>query len=147
MQCFFAAKMRTLALVLALAVAARRKCPVLAVDNDPWAVRNTRANARANHLGRFVRAGLSHGFSRVPRAARYDLICANILAKPLVSLAPSVKRHLAPGGIVVLSGLLDRQEARVRAAYRAQGLQMVRRIRVPSKDWGVWPTLVMRRGR
>ncbi len=133
--------------ILALAVAARRKCPVLAVDNDPWAVRNTRANARANHLGRFVRAGLSHGFSRVPRAARYDLICANILAKPLVSLAPSVKRHLAPGGIVVLSGLLDRQEARVRAAYRAQGLQMVRRIRVPSKDWGVWPTLVMRRGR
>jgi ribosomal protein L11 methyltransferase len=133
--------------ILALAVAARRKCPVLAVDNDPWAVRNTRANARANRLGRFVRAGLSHGFSRVPRGARYDLICANILAKPLKSLAPTLARRLAPGGIVVLSGLLDRQEAAVRAAYRAQGLRLERRIRVPSKDWGVWPTLVMRRGR
>jgi ribosomal protein L11 methyltransferase len=132
--------------ILALAVAARRKCPVLAVDNDPWAVRNTRANARANRLGCFVRAGLSQGFARVPRGARYDLICANILAKPLVGLAPAMKRHLAPGGTVILSGLLDRQEARVRAAYRAQGLRLVRRIRVPSKDWGVWPTLVMRRG-
>lgn len=132
--------------ILALAVAARRKCPVLAVDNDVWAVRNTRANARANGLGRFVRAGWSHGFSRVPPAARYDLICANILAQPLVALAPTVKRRLAPGGTVILSGLLDRQEARVRAAYRAQGMKLVRRIRVPSKDWGAWPTLVMRRG-
>ena len=132
--------------ILALAVAARRKCPVLAVDNDIWAVRNTRANARANGLGRFVRAGWSHGFSRVPSGARYDLICANILAKPLVALAPMVKRRLAPGGTVILSGLLDRQEARVRAAYRAQGMRLERRIRVPSKDWGVWPTLVMRRG-
>jgi len=132
--------------ILALAVAARRKCAVLAVDNDPWAVRNTRANARANRLGALVRVGLSHGFARVPRAARYDLICANILAKPLVSLAPAMKRHLAPGGTVILSGLLDRQEACVRAAYRAQGLRLVRRICVPSKDWGVWPTLVMRRG-
>ncbi len=132
--------------ILALAVAARRKCPVLAVDNDIWAVRNTRANAKSNGLGRFVTAGWSHGFSRVPKGERYDLICANILAGPLVALAPTVKRRLAPGGTVILSGLLDKQEARVRAAYRAQGMKLVRRVRVPSKDWGVWPTLVMRRG-
>ncbi|HEY4133934.1 MAG TPA: 50S ribosomal protein L11 methyltransferase [Alphaproteobacteria bacterium] len=132
--------------ILALAVAARRKCPVLAVDNDPWAVRTTRENARANGLGRFVTAGLSHGFSRVPHGLRFDLICANILAKPLMRLAPTVARRLAPGGQVILSGLLDRQEAAVRAAYRAQGLHLAARVLTPSKDWGVWPTLVMRRG-
>jgi ribosomal protein L11 methyltransferase len=60
-------------------------------------------------------------------------------------MAPAIATHLAPDGIVVLSGLLDYQEARVRAAYRVQGLSLVRRFTGRSGDGGLWSTLVLAR--
>ena len=66
---------------------------------------------------------------------------ANILARPLVRLAPDIRRALRPGGLAILSGLLRSQERQVKAAYLSQGFRVARRIH---RD--AWATLVMRRG-
>lgn len=131
--------------ILALAVAAVQRRTVLAIDNDPWAVRTTRDNARLNRLLPWVDVRQGDGLRQIPRTQRFDLVCANILARPLTRMAPAIAAHLAPGGVVVLSGLLDYQEARVRAAYRAQGLGLVRRLTGRSGDGGLWSTLILAR--
>jgi ribosomal protein L11 methyltransferase len=83
-------------------------------------------------------AGLNgHAFAE---RAPYDLVVANILAGPLAALAPAIRRHVAPGGAVILSGLLPEQRTRIVATYRATGLVLVRSMIVDG-----WLTLVMRR--
>lgn len=131
--------------ILALAIAAVQRAPVLAIDNDEWAVRTTRDNARLNQVTRWIDARWGDGLRQVPRTKKFDLVCANILARPLMRMAPAVAARLAPDGVVVLSGLLDYQEPRVRAAYRAQGLSLVRRLTGRSGDGGLWSTLVLAR--
>ncbi len=128
--------------ILGLAAAAHWRCPVAAVDIETESVRVTRFNARRNRLGAYVDAMAGDGY-RTPLARRgrpYDLIFANILARPLIAMAPDLKRALRPGGVAVLSGLLDRQEAAVLAAHRAQGLRLVKRFPV-----GAWRGLLLRR--
>ncbi|MGB5949753.1 MAG: 50S ribosomal protein L11 methyltransferase [Parvibaculum sp.] len=121
--------------VLAIAIARLARCAVLASDIDPVAVRTARENARKNGVGSFVAAVAAAGFGHPALAARapYDLIVANILARPLVSLAPAFRAHLRPGGTLVLSGILRIQEAMVTSAMRAQGLYL--RSRKPMGDW------------
>ncbi|WP_299440390.1 50S ribosomal protein L11 methyltransferase [uncultured Rhodospira sp.] len=128
--------------VLALAAAAQWRCPVLAVDNDAESVRVARHNVRRNGLAAWVRGLRSDGFrdARVRAAGPYDLILANILARPLAGMSRSAAAALAPGGRIVLSGLLATQEARVATAYRRQGLALERRYPIEE-----WMTLVMRR--
>ena len=130
--------------ILAIAMAKAWRREVLAVDIDDEAVRVTRGNARRNSVGRLVRAGAGTGFAAplLRRQGRFDLIAANILARPLVSMAPALARALVPGGAAVLSGLLTPQEAQVIAACRTQGLRLAGRIRVDT-----WSTLVVKRGR
>jgi ribosomal protein L11 methyltransferase len=126
--------------ILALAAAALWQVPVLAADNDPKAVAVARANARGNGLARLVRVVRSDGY-RSPalrRAAPFDLITANILANPLLAMAPDLARHLAPGGVAVLAGLLRRQEQAVLAAHAAVGLALLRRRRL-----GEWSVLAL----
>ena len=124
--------------VLALAMARLWRVPIVASDIDHWAVAVASANSRVNRLHPWVRPVLSNGFANpaLSEGAPYDLIFANILARPLQRLAPQIAAHLAPGGCVVLSGLLAKQDAQVRAAYRAQGLYLVRR-----RQLGEWLTL------
>ena len=83
--------------------------------------------------------GLEH--ERLRARAPYDLIIANILAGPLIELAPSIAEALGEGGSLMLAGLLETQAEQVEAAYMAQGLKP--RFRVTRGDW---PTLVMRKG-
>ena len=124
--------------VLALAMARLWRVPIVASDIDPWAVKVARSNARLNHLHGFVRPVRADGFAHPALAAGapYDLIMANILARPLQRLAPAIAGHLAPGGRVILSGLLAKQDAQVRSAYLTQGLYLIRRRRL-----GEWLTL------
>lgn len=131
--------------ILALAVAAVQHRTVLAVDNDEWAVRTTRANAQLNRLAKWIDVRHGDGLRQMPSSARFDLVCANILARPLIRMAPSVANRLAPGGTVVLSGLLDYQEPAVRAAYGVQGLSLAERLTGRSSDGGLWHTLIMAR--
>jgi SAM-dependent methyltransferase len=110
--------------ILAIAAArADHRCRALAVDNDPLAVAVAADNARRNHVAGRVRALLSEGYAdpAIRRAGPFDLVFANILADPLIAMAEDLRRHLAPGGVAVLSGLLDRQAPRVLAAHRARG--------------------------
>jgi ribosomal protein L11 methyltransferase len=126
--------------VLAIAAARTGSQIVLGTDIDRPSVRIAGENAKLNHArARFYRAsGLSA--RAVASGGPYNLIFANILARPLIGLAPSIASALAPGGRVILSGLLRSQERRVRAAYLAQDLRFERRL---YRD--AWVTLVMAR--
>lgn len=116
--------------VLAIAVARAWHQAVIATDIDPVAVRVTRENAVLNHVRWQIEALTAAGFghAELTRRAPFDLVIANILAGPLIDIAPGMARRLAPRAIVVLSGLLVHQGPRVAAAYRAQGLAL-RRVR------------------
>ena len=112
--------------ILSIAMAKTWRVPVLASDIDDEAERVTRFNARRNGVAPLLRAVSGPGYrSRtVSQGAPYDLIVANILARPLISMAGDLTRHLAPGGWAVLSGLLERDGRRVLAAHQAHGLRL-----------------------
>jgi len=126
--------------VLAIAAARTGSPIVVGTDIDPVSVRIGRENAILNAAKvRFVYAnGLGH--SAVGAQAPYDLVFANILARPLVHLSGDIAGALRPGGVAILSGLLRTQERFVRAAYLSHGFVTERRIH---RD--AWATLVMRR--
>lgn len=127
--------------ILAMAAAKRLRRPVLATDIEPWSVRITEENARMNGLRNRVRSRLADGWRhRTVRAGRYDLVFANILARPLCAMAKSLSDHLAPGGTAILAGLLGTQVRMVLAAHRRAGMVLERRI-----DQGAWSALVLRR--
>ena len=99
-------------------------------------------NARANRVAQGGRAGeltmlVADGMDHPLLTARgpYDLIIANILAGPLIDLAPHFARHLIPGGHLVLAGLLEVQEAHVRKACRRAGLRITERL--VNGDWSI----------
>jgi ribosomal protein L11 methyltransferase len=135
-----------------LAFAALRLWPqarATASDIDPVSIEVTRENAVINGVslgagpGRAalaVAAGLDRPKLRL--RAPYDLILANILAGPLIELAPSLAPALVPGGRLVLAGLLEGQAEGVTRAYRREALRTAFRI-----SRGEWPTLVLRRPR
>ena len=129
--------------ILAMAAASLLHRPVLATDIEPWSVRVARANAVRNGLADRVRVLRADGWhSRALRGQSYDLVFANILARPLTRMAADLARHLAPGGIAILAGLLARQARWVLAAHRRHGL--VLRATVREADWA---TLVLQRPR
>lgn len=116
--------------ILAIAMARAWPCRPVATDIDREAVRVARQNARLNGVAGVVHAVVGAGLSgrEIARRAPFDLIVANILARPLKAMAPGIARSLAPGGIVILSGILDSQERDVLAAYRPLGFGLRRRI-------------------
>ena len=113
--------------VLAIALARLAHIPVLATDIDPVAVRVARENIRINEAASYVAAVTAPGFHHPAFAAAkpFDLIVANILARPLMRLAPEMARHVTPGGSLVLSGILDGQRRAVIAAYAGQRFRHV----------------------
>jgi len=115
--------------VLAIAAARLFHETVLASDIDNVAVRTAAANARANRAGAetvFLHAtGL--GSREFKARGPYDLVLANILLAPLKGLARPMRPLLAAGGRVILSGLLPGHANAALAAYRAQGLYLIRR--------------------
>lgn len=128
--------------VLAIAIARLAKVAVVASDIDPVAVRVAAGNARANGVGPWVRPFVATGMAdrRLARGG-FDLVVANILARPLERLAPAIGRALSPRAVVVLSGLRVPDGRRVEAAYRRQGLVLTRR---DARDG--WLTLTFERG-
>ena len=126
--------------VLAIAAARTGARVSVGTDIDRVSVRIARENASVNSADcRFVHAnGLAH--RAVAAAGPYDLVFANILARPLTRLAQSIKQATRPGGAVILSGLLRSQARTVLAAYRSRGLRLERRL---NRD--AWTTLVLRR--
>jgi len=128
--------------LLAIGAAKLWKRPVLASDIDPVAVEVARDNAISNGTGPLVRAVVADGLANpiLARAAPYDLLIANILAGPLTQLAPSIIRSLAPGAVLLLSGLLYNQEKLVTSFYRSLRYVGARRS-------GPWSALVYEKSR
>lgn len=99
---------------------------------------NARANrvvmgSRGGELAMLVADGMEHPL--LDARGPYDLIIANILAGPLIGLAPDFSRHLIPGGHLLLAGLLETQEAQVRRACRRAGLRLAARL--VNGDWSI----------
>lgn len=129
-----------------LAFAARHLWPrayVTASDIDPVSIDVTAGNADANgvplgqsqgQVALCVAPGTDH--EMILRRAPYDLVIANILAGPLIELAPALSAILRDGGSLILAGLLSGQADAVSAAYRLQGLRLAER-----RDRGEWPCL------
>jgi ribosomal protein L11 methyltransferase len=126
--------------LLAIAAARTGSAIVRGTDIDPPSVRIARENAALNHAkARFFHAsGLND--RRVRASGPYDLVFANILARPLISLAQDIRGALKPGGVVILSGLLRTQQRMVLAAYASRGFRLRRRL---LRD--AWAALVLTR--
>ena len=134
-----------------LAFAARHLWPeakVVASDIDPVSIEVAEVNARVNavplgtgpgEVELVVAPGVAH--ERLRARAPYDLVTANILAGPLIELAPAIAGTIAPGGRLILAGLLTSQAENVTAAYSAQ--RMSRAFTVARGDW---PILVLKKG-
>jgi len=113
--------------VLAIAIAKAAHIPVIASDIDPVAVAIAERNARINNVGPLICPVTATGFDSqlIRENAPYDLIVANILARPLMEMATQFVRHLTAGGIAILSGLRPEDRRRIVATYRERGLHLV----------------------
>lgn len=127
-----------------LAIAVARADPVsriIATDLDPQSVavaaENIARNGAAARIETAVASGLEH--PRL-RGQQFDLVIANILAGPLMALAPGLSRAVTRGGSLVLSGLLNDQAPAIVARYRALGFRLERHDRITG-----WSTLTLRR--
>ena len=119
------------------------KC--IATDIDPIAVDVSRDNAAINGVKTGHGAGelllaVADGMDSPMLAARapFDMLIANILAGPLIELAPAFVKALASGGTIILAGLLDTQAEAVGRAYEALGLKLI------DRGTGEWPVLVLK---
>ncbi len=128
--------------VLAMAASKVFRSNAIASDIDPIATATARANMVANNLGDDIRTVTSVGFRHeaLRMRAPFDLVFANILARPLRGLAPDMGRFTAPGGFAILSGLLNTQAAGVLAVYKGHGFALERRVVI-----GEWTSLTLRR--
>lgn len=128
--------------VLAIAAARALNRNVAAGDIDPISTDTSRQNAIANRAGAYVRPVTAVGAVHrdLTRQAPYDLIFANILAKPLRLLAPSLARLTGLDGRLILSGLLAHDVPGILSAYRGQGFALMERI-----DLDGWAALLLRR--
>jgi ribosomal protein L11 methyltransferase len=128
--------------ILAMAAARLLNQPVLATDIEPWAVRVAKENAELNGVAHLMAARLADGWRDpfVRGSGPYDLVFANILARPLCLMARDLALNLAPGGTAILAGLLANQARWVLAAHRSQGLRLERML-----PQGPWTTIVVRK--
>lgn len=128
--------------ILAIAAAKAADAVVIAADNDPIAISIARENAEINGVSDRVRLFVSQGFRNraLRRSAPFDWILANILARPLIAMAPSLVGHLNRGGAAVLSGFLADQGETVVSAYEKAGVRVVDAIDVKG-----WRTLIVER--
>jgi ribosomal protein L11 methyltransferase len=117
----------------------------IATDIDPIAIDVARDNAAINHVpvghgpGELL-LGVADGMDSPLLSARapFDLLIANILAGPLIELASDFVAALAPGGTIILAGLLDTQAEAVATAYTRLGLEL------GNRGAGEWPVLVLK---
>lgn len=128
-----------------LAIALSRALPharIIASDIDAQSVAVARANFAANGARRRIAAVVAHGLAhpQLRRGHAYDVVVANILADPLIMLAPAISRAVRPGKWLILSGLLVAQAPEVIAAYRAQGVLLAAHRREAG-----WSTLTLRK--
>jgi ribosomal protein L11 methyltransferase len=119
--------------ILTTAAALLGASAVDAVDIEPVAVRAARENAERNGVGAIVHVEQGSVGEGAPFQGEYDLVVANIIARVLIELAPALAKTMAPGGKLILGGIIDVKEAAVREAFAALGLVLERREQ--REDW------------
>lgn len=130
--------------ILAIAAWKLWATPVFATDIDPECVRVTKVHAGMNETPLSVTAmttEVADGFhsKRLNGSEKFDLVIANILAGPLVTMAADLIKTVAPGGYVLLSGMLNDQAAEVAEAYTSRGLMLKTRY-----DRAEWTSLLLK---
>lgn len=130
--------------VLAIAMARMTRQKVMASDIDPVAVTTARENARHNQTGPLLRMVTAAGVDRgvFAEAGRFDLVVANILARPLMQMAAGLSRRMTRKATLILSGLRVEDGPRILFAYGTQGFHLARR-----QERDGWLTLTLVRGR
>jgi ribosomal protein L11 methyltransferase len=128
--------------ILAIAAVRLGASRVDALDIEPVAVRSARANAALNGVEESIRIEEGSLGPDAPFSGEYDLVLANIIARILIELAPRLATAVAPGGTLVLAGIIESREPAVRRTFEAAGLTFVRRDRIED-----WISIVYRRDR
>jgi ribosomal protein L11 methyltransferase len=128
--------------ILAMAMAKLYKVRVVATDMDADSVVEAELNCRKNGIARYVTNRKAIGFHHpaITNNKPYDVILSNIFARPLAKLAPIMRAHLKPGGVVILAGFLHKDVVRVQNAYAMQHIFVQRRLR-----FGNWCILVLKK--
>jgi len=128
--------------ILAIAATKLLHRKILATDIDARAARVAATNAKLNFVAARIHAIKADGWvdKTIRRSAPYDLVFANILARPLCAMAHSLAQALSPGGIAVLAGLLNTQSNWVLSSHRRAGLVLEHRI-----IDGAWTILILRK--
>jgi len=131
-------------LAIAAVKAFRRRARAVAADIDPIAVAVAAGNCRKNGVAANVRLVVGDGLKPATAYGHrpFDIVVANILAKPLLRLAPRLQELTARGGILILSGLLSSQAREILARYRATGFTLIQ-----CRDLEGWATLTLKRAK
>jgi ribosomal protein L11 methyltransferase len=119
--------------ILAISAAKLGAARIDALDIEPVAVRSTRENAERNGVGDRIRVELGSVGLEAPFPGTYDLVLANIIARILIDLAPDLVKAVAPGGTLVLSGIISMREPAVRRTFDATHLVFDRQLQMD--DW------------
>lgn len=129
--------------VLSIAAAKVLNKRITAIDNDDEAVRVTFKNANINSVSNYIVGQCGDGFnaSLAIDNAPYDLIMANILAGPLIAMAPDIQKFSQANGYVVLSGILQTQEDKILSIYQSLGFNVIKKYPIDE-----WQTIVLRNG-
>lgn len=119
--------------ILAIAAAKLGASVVDAVDIEPVAVRSAAENAERNGVAAQVQTSLGSADPDGPRQGPYDIVVANIISRILVDLAPGISKAVRPGGVLIMSGVIESREPLVREAYEPRGFQLIDREQID--DW------------
>lgn len=126
-----------------LAMAARRLFPqadIVGTDIDADSIAHARENAATNGIDDITFAVADGVMDELRSAGPFAIVLANILAEPLMTLAPAISAVTTQNGRIVLAGLLDRQKAEVISAYTNEGLSLI-----GTMGSDIWPVLLFRR--
>lgn len=116
--------------ILAIGIALIKPIRILATDIDPIAIKVAKENFALNGVAKTITAITATGLDdeEIKKRSPFDLIVANILANPLIELAPQMVPALKNGGSIVLSGILEEQHDRVVKAFEAEGAKYIKTL-------------------
>ncbi len=116
--------------ILAIGIALIKPIRILATDIDPIAIKVAKENFALNGVAKTITAITATGLDdeEIKKRSPFDLIVANILANPLIELAPQMVPALKKGGSIVLSGILEEQHDRVVKAFEAEGAKYIKTL-------------------
>lgn len=119
--------------ILAITAAKVGASPIDAVDIDAMSVRVAKGNLELNDATSLITMDVGSGDWATSRGKTYDVVVANIIARILMELSADLRASVKPGGLVLLSGIIEPKEADTRATFDALGLELIDRNQI--EDW------------